>query len=471
MNPAALVIPVVRWHPADGYRSSEDAAAAALDAGAGGAIIFGGTAEAAAALTARLQDRAGRRLLLAADLERGAGQQFEGLSEFPPPGALASLGDHAAIRAAASVTAQEALEVGVNWVLAPVADLDLEPANPIVQSRAFGSEPLTTSAIVRHWVEACQGAGALACAKHYPGHGRTTGDSHTMLPAVTASADELDRVDLEPFRGALAGGVASVMTAHVAFPALDPTGAPATCSAPIIADLRHRLGFGGLVVSDALIMAGALEGRTESLAAEEALAAGVDIFLYPSDPIGVARHLERRASEDAALAARIEAALLRRVRALEVAGSPGRTADGTQAAAGIRERVLAGGMIRGSRPRLRVPLDLVVVDDDLDGSYPPVSSAGVASQLRHRGIPLAVGGSRVVLAFAEPRAGKGRAGFGARAGAELAEAVSGADLVVLFGHPRLAEQVPGTVPVLGAWHRQVGMQASVAEWLARQCAV
>jgi len=468
VNPASLVIPAIRWHPDGGYRASEAGAAPALDAGAGGAIIFGGTAEAAAALTARLQDRAGRRLLLAADLERGAGQQFEGLSEYPPPAALASLGDPGAIRAAASGTAREALQVGVNWVLAPVADLDLEPANPIVQTRAFGGDPLTTAAAVRHWVEACQAEGALACAKHYPGHGRTVGDSHTMLPAVTATADELDRIDLEPFRGALAGGVASVMTAHVAFPALDPTGTPATCSAPILADLRHRLGFEGLVVSDALIMAGALEGRTEAAAAEQALAAGVDIFLYPADPAGVARHLARRAEGDPVLAARVEAAVRRRTRALALTGTRGTGVEGGAAAVEIRDRVLAGGMIRGSRPRLRRPLDLVVVDDDLDGSFPPVPSTGVAGELRRLGVPLGPQGSRVVLAFAEPRAGKGRAGFGARASGELAGVAEGADLVVLFGHPRLAEQVPGTTPVLVAWHRQAGMQAGVAGWLARQ---
>ena len=130
----------------------------------------------------------------------GAGQQFPGLTEFPPPGALASLDDPDAIRAAASTTAREALSLGINWVLAPVADLDIEPANPIVQTRSFGADPARVAEAVATWVEACQGAGALACVKHFPGHGRTTRDSHDDLPTVDADLATLERTDLEPFR-------------------------------------------------------------------------------------------------------------------------------------------------------------------------------------------------------------------------------------------------------------------------------
>ena len=128
----------------------------ALDLGVGGFIIFGGDVESVRRLTADLLRRAGRPLLLASDLERGAGQQVAGLTEFPPPAALASLGDAAVIRWAGSVTAQEARAVGINWVFAPVADLDVRPDNPIVQTRAFGDEPQRVATYVRSWIEGCQ---------------------------------------------------------------------------------------------------------------------------------------------------------------------------------------------------------------------------------------------------------------------------------------------------------------------------
>ena len=118
---------------------------------------------------------------------------MEGLTEFPPPAALASLEDAAVVRWAATVTAQEARAVGINWVFAPVADLDVLPENPIVQTRAFGGDPNSVASYVRSWIEGCQDAGALACAKHYPGHGRTTVDSHIALPVVDASAADAAR--------------------------------------------------------------------------------------------------------------------------------------------------------------------------------------------------------------------------------------------------------------------------------------
>src|SRR6185503_9039802 len=124
----------------------------------------------------------------------------------------------------------------------------------IVGTRAFGSDPETVARQVTAWVLGCHAGGALACAKHFPGHGRTTTDSHIGLPVVHAEslAD-----DLIPFAAAIEAGVPTVMTAHVAFPALDPSGAPATLSRPILTDLlRRRMGYDGLVVSDAMNMAG-----------------------------------------------------------------------------------------------------------------------------------------------------------------------------------------------------------------------
>jgi hypothetical protein len=143
------------------------------------------------------------------------------------------------------------------------------------------NDPNRVASLVRTWIEGCQDAGALACAKHFPGHGRTTVDSHIALPVVSATAGTLRESDLLSFAIAVESGVASVMTAHVAYPALDPSGRPATLSAPILELARSELGFEGLLVSDALIMEGSW-GSAESDAAVEAIQAGVDCC-HPND--------------------------------------------------------------------------------------------------------------------------------------------------------------------------------------------
>jgi beta-glucosidase-like glycosyl hydrolase len=470
-RPAArLVMPALRARPGGGFGHEAAAIAEALDLGVGGFIIFGGTVESVRRLTADLLRRAERPLLLASDLERGAGQQIEGLTEFPPPLALAALDDAAAVRWVASVTAREARAVGINWVFAPVADLDVLPANPIVQTRAFGSDPQRVATLVRSWVEGCQAAGALACAKHFPGHGRTTVDSHVTLPVVDAGREALERSDLVPFGVAVDAGVASLMTAHVAYPALDPGALPATMSPAILGDLRRRLGFDGLVVTDALIMDGALVGRRESDAAVEAVRAGVDVLLYPNDPRRVCDALDQAVAVGTLPPERLAEALGRYDRALAraVEPTPPVTRGPFESADALADALLAQGMLRGSDPRLEGPLDLVVVDDDLGGPYPPGPSDFVARALGPERVGRYAGGSRVVLVFAEPRAWKGRSGFGPETREALAHSAPGADLVVLFGHPRLAAEIPSDGPVLVAWHRQRLMQEAVARWLGER---
>lgn len=465
-----LILPVLRAAADGGFGHEAARIADALDLGVGGFIVFGGTVESVRRLTADLFRRAGRPMLIAADLERGAGQQVAGLTEFPPPLALAALEDAAVVRWAGAVTAQEARAVGINWVFAPVGDLDVLADNPIVQTRAFGDDPDRVASLVRTWIEGCQDAGALACAKHFPGHGRTTVDSHIALPVVGESADTLRDSDLLPFSIAVESGVASMMTAHVAYPALDASGLPATISRPIMAELRERLGFDGLVVTDALIMDGALVGRRESDAAVEAVQAGVDLLLYPNDARRVRDALEQALASGALPPARLAEALRRYDRALTLAtgATPPVTRGPFDSADALADALLAQGMLRGGAPTLRGPLDLVVVDDDLGGPYPPGPSDWVHQVLGANRIGRYDGGSRVVLAFAEPRAWKGRSGFGATSRDALANAVPGADLIVLFGHPRLLQELPTDAPVLLAWHRQRLMQEAVGRWLVRR---
>jgi beta-glucosidase len=474
MIPARLVLPALRWRPETGFAHEEPAIEHALELGVGGFIVFGGPGarrDEIAALTARLARLAGRPLLVGADLERGAGQQARGATECPPPRALAALGDPAVIRWAGAVTGREARELGVNWVFAPVADLDLDPANPIVQTRAFGDDPDRTGAAVAEWVRSCQAEGVMACAKHYPGHGRTTADSHERLPRVAADAATLRRSDLVPFRAAIAAGVGSIMTAHVAYPALDPAGCPATLSPPILDQLRQELGFQGLIVTDALVMEGVRGGRSEREVAPEAVAAGCDLLLYPRDLDGAVEGLRHAMADGRLSEDRLTEALARgaaALAALQEPRVPPPPAAPALAAASVAARLLAAGLLRGVPPRLDRGFRFVIVDDDQTGWYPPGPNDLVPRTLARRGIHERWEGARIVLAFASPRAGRDRAGFGPASQAELARQAPGAGLVVLFGHPRLVAEIPGDAPVLCAWHRQELMQRAVADWLAER---
>ena len=503
-----LILPALRWRDDSGFDHEADTIASALAFGAGGFIIFGGRPDAVRALTTDLRARAGRPLLIAADLERGAGQQFPGLTEFPPPAALASLDDPEVIRQAASTTAREALDLGINWVMAPDADLDIEPANPIVQTRSFGSDPKSVGVAVALWVQACQEAGALATIKHFPGHGRTTRDSHDEVPAVDADRERLEATDLVPFRMGVLAGVATVMTGHLRVPALDPSGTPATFSEPILQFLREEIGFPGLIVTDALMMGAAVQDAASNPSVR-ALAAGCDLLCYPADPQAAYEAIGEALRAGVLTSARIDDALGRYGAAIAslphlpirapisphtlspssisphpLSPSPatgeGERPDGTpplhmverglggEVAGGqstaIADRLLARGLVRGSVPCLRMPIELVIVDDDLGGAWPASSTEYVEMALRGAGVAVDRGGSKVVLAFAEPRASKGRAGFGPQSLAALSQHAD-ADVVIVFGHPRLAAAVPGDAPVLVAWHRQRLMQEAVARWL------
>ncbi len=462
MSVARLVMPAIRWHATTGFEHERGPIERALELGVGGFIVFGGTREAVARLTERLEEDAGRSLLISADLERGAGQQIAGLTELPPPRALASLGDLGPARAAGQLTGAEARSVGINWVLGPVADLDLEPDNPIVQTRSFGADPARVAEQVTAWIGGAHDAGVLTCAKHFPGHGRAATDSHDRLPVVDTSVAELERTDWVPFRAAIAAGTDAIMTCHVAFPALDPSGRAATRSAPILDRLRTWMGYDGLVVTDAMIMEGFSAAAGAAEASRAALLAGVDLMLYPPDVAAVVAALDA-AGDDAVGADRLAESLRRYDRALARATtmSVGRPLDRSVAGEMARRLILAGA----EPVALRAPFELIVADDDLDGAYPPSPNTYLEAALREAGIPLGAGGSRLLLAFAEPRASKGRAGFGPRCRSIFADPATRADVAVLFGHPRLRAELPAGLPVIQAWHRQRLMQDAVAEWL------
>ena len=463
MKPSAeLVLPAIRWDTRQGFEPSKTAMHDALALGVGGFIIFGGERDAVRDLTGELSASAPHPLLIASDLERGAGQQFRGLTSLPPLLALARLGEDA-VRDAARVTAWEARHIGINWALAPVVDLDVEPANPIVQTRSFGDDPARVGALARAWIESCQSEGVLACAKHFPGHGRTTSDSHADLPTVTADRTTLD-YDLAPFKDAIAADVASIMTAHVAFPALDASGTPATYSAPILTGLlRGAMKYDGLVVTDALIMKGALQQTTEAEGAVRALAAGCDLLLYPKDVAGVVAAIDAEIDAGALPAARLTEAVARRraavARAHSAAGSDVSPPSPSPMA---RDSLL---VLRGAVQRLRGPVSIHVVDDDIGLTTPLPPRSAFAGALKERGIEIGPGGERVVILFSDVKAGKKSGMLKPFIVHQLEAHLATPATVVLFGHPRKLALIPGDHTVVCAWSGDEAMQRAAAQLL------
>ena len=261
----------------------------------GGVIVFNGRLPETADALHRLQQKSDRGLLVTTDMERGLGQQVRGENGgtlYPHAAAFAMMDDpeaEAAVRDFAEQSAREAASMGIHITWGPVADVDREPKNPIIGTRAFGRDPIRAGKLVSAFIEGAHTGGLLTCAKHFPGHGGTTDDSHATLPQVLEAREALQTVDLAPFRAAIAAGADTVMTAHVAYPALDPTNAPATASGPILRGLlRDEMGFRGAVVSDSLQMAGIRQdGEPEGAVAARLLRAGVDLFVDPVDPRAV----------------------------------------------------------------------------------------------------------------------------------------------------------------------------------------
>jgi beta-glucosidase len=263
-----------------------------VELGVGGIILLGGSAAEIALRTQQLQSWAKIPLLIAADIEEGVGQRFAGATWFPPPMAIGAIASHnpslAQTYAAqmGAITAREALAVGINWVLAPVVDVNNNPDNPVINVRSFGDNPAMVSQLASAYIQGAKSYPVLTAAKHFPGHGDTAADSHLDLPVIPHSPARLAEIELPPFQAAIAAGVDAVMSAHLLIPSWDAE-YPATLSSRILTQqLRQNMGFEGLIVTDALVMGAIANRYGASEVPVLAVEAGADILLMPVDPEG-----------------------------------------------------------------------------------------------------------------------------------------------------------------------------------------
>ncbi len=282
----------------------------------GGIILFRGPVYESVVLVNRMQALARYPLLISADLEAGAGMRFDDTVNIPWNMALGATENPDFARRQGALTAREARALGVQQIYAPVADVNNNAANPVINVRSYGEDPESVGRFVAAFVEGAQANGVIATAKHFPGHGDTATDSHRGLPEIDVSRTRLNAVELVPFQSAVKAGVGSVMTGHIGMPQIDPTtvvplprdlklkptdtdeGAevvvekgtiPTTLSPVMNGILRHDLGFNGLIVTDAMSMSGLTLYFTQEEASVRALEAGADLLLKPADVDAVIR--------------------------------------------------------------------------------------------------------------------------------------------------------------------------------------
>lgn len=304
-----------------------------VDNHVGGIILFRGPVYESVMLVNRMQALAKYPLLISADLEAGAGMRFDDTVNFPWNMAIAATGNPDYARRAGELTAREARALGIQQLYAPVADVNNNAANPVINVRSYGEDPVQVGRFVAAFVEGAQHGGVMATAKHFPGHGDTATDSHRGLPEIDVTRARLDAVEFVPFRAAVDAGVGAVMTGHIGLPLIDSTAItplprdvkqkpvetedggeiivengtmPTTLSPVMNGILRRELHFDGLIVTDAMSMSGLTLYFTQEEASVRALEAGADMLLKPADPDAALRGVRDAVSKGRLSEQRIE---------------------------------------------------------------------------------------------------------------------------------------------------------------------
>ncbi len=276
-----------------------------------GPVILGQPLE-LASLFNRLQSISTLPLLTTSDFEWGVAMRVAGATKFPRAMAFGAAGDPQLAYEAGKVVGLESRALGVHVNFGPVADVNNNPRNPVINIRSFGEDPARVGGMVNGWVRGLQEAGMLATLKHFPGHGDTDVDSHLGLPIIAHPRARLDAVELPPFQGGMTAGAAGVMVAHMEMPAIDPEKRPATFSPVVIGEvLRGQMRFNGLIYSDSMKMAAITRMASPSEAAVRAVQAGIDVVLDSPDSAAAALALVAAVKDNTIPRARIESSVRR----------------------------------------------------------------------------------------------------------------------------------------------------------------
>src|SRR5881296_2105703 len=459
----------------------------------GGLIVSVGSPFDIAAKLNALQRRSRLPLLVSADLEWGAAMRVVGATAFPQIMAVGATGDPRDAYQIGAAAAVEGRAVGIQVNFAPDADVNNNPANPIINVRSFGEEPRTVSRLVAEYVQGLHEHGMLATLKHFPGHGDTQTDSHIGLPVIMAGYARLDSLELVPFRAGIAAGADVVMSAHIAFPALTGSNDPGTMSAAVLTGLlRDSLHFRGLVVTDALDMGAIVTAYGAGEAAVRAFLAGSDLLLIPADPDSAVNAMAAAVESGRIARARLDQSVRRLLDIKQRLGLFGRRTvplDSIMLVVGgkrwqdaandlaVRALTLvrdAGGRLHALRAR-RSRIALIAYADELSGG-----AGQYLTDLLHRGGdtveyfrlwpmsgPLSYDSARAVIARSpatvfvanvRPLSGRGTIALPD----SLAQLITATDaarptVLVSLGSPYLLNQTPAVKSYLIAWS---GVRAS-----------
>ena len=513
------------------YRAEDDPeyldlARLVSEEGIGGVIWFLSTPLETADLNHRLAARAKVPLLVAADLESGPGMRFPDLVFGPSAMAVAATGDLDLAERRARATAEAARALGIQVVFAPVADVNNNPDNPVINVRSFGEDPALVARFVAATVRGLQSGGVLATLKHFPGHGDTATDSHRSLPVLPVDRARLDAVELVPFRAGLEAGARGVMTGHLAVPALDPTPAPvlddpvrthdftesvkeverqgtlpaALSHALTTKLLRDELRFDGLVFTDSMAMGGVVAHFETGDAAVRVLEAGADVVLMPPDPKAAIEAIVAAVTSGRLPEARLDQAVSRILAEKERLGlflgkslpleEISRRA-GTLAQKSTEEEVARRGLtlvreaegalpLRGDATLLAVAVHdertAMAIDAPLQAELKkraasvdfvrldPTSCAGEGAAVAGKA---AAADAVLVALFVRPRSGRGTLEIPAEGKAAIAALLASGKPVVAvsFGSPYLLRDVPGLETYLTSYGPQGLVQAAAARAL------
>ncbi|MBZ0112400.1 MAG: DUF1343 domain-containing protein [Thermoanaerobaculia bacterium] len=449
--------------------------------GVGGIVTFAAERDNLPWVLDELQRDASIPLLVASDFERGASFRIaDGAVTLPYAMALGATRSTEAARFAGELTAREGRSLGIHWTFAPVVDVNNNPDNPVINLRSFGEDPDLVGQLAAAFIEGAHQEGMLTAAKHFPGHGDTATDSHVDLPVLDGDRDRLDRVELVPFRAAIAAGVDAIMLGHLSVPALDPTGAPATLSAAMATTLlREELGFEGLTVTDGLEMKG-LDGFGFTETLRRTVQAGSDLLLLPRDANVAIDTLVRGVEEGVLDPQRIEESvrriLLTKARlglhrqrivdpteAREAMGRPEDEARAEEIAAAAFTVLRNEGGVLPLRPDGTSPLRILhlVLPQGYSGQTPERELRQRGLEVETRALPSELLPDRIdqivadssafshVLVSAYARVGKAGEGSLDSTHAELLTRLSEAHrplIVVSYNSPYLLEEIP-TTPV------------------------
>ena len=478
-----------------------------------------------AQLTARLQKESQIPLLISADLESGIGMRFLDTTYWPWAMAVAATGDPSLAEAEGRVVAREAKLVGINHIYAPIADVNVDADNPVINTRSFGEDPAEVSKFVAAFIKGVQSEHVLATAKHFPGHGDTHVDSHRSLPILNVDRARLEQVELVPFRAAIDAGVKSIMIGHLAVPALDselvpvrkpaagenPYGTadsevpqngtmPATTSKKIVGELLRRdLNFDGLVVSDAMDMGGITEHFDAGEAAIRAIEAGQDQILMSPNVDAAIKAVKAAVASGRLSEARIDESVRRILDAKAFAGSVVGTPDEIFSGLDTKEhRELAASIARRALTLVRegngmLPMKksarvvIVTVSDFPEIATPlpdferemrkrltaPPQTFLIDSRTLDSGPVAAAAQNADVVIFA--LAVRARSGSGSIAVPEVARKLLAETqapvIAIAFGTPYLLREIPAASTYFCAYGPQPAMQLAAVHALFGEAAV